>query len=53
MNQDIRWQQRFENFERALELLKEPLGNISALSEMEQQGVVQRFEFTVELAWKT
>ena len=53
MNQDIRWQQRFENFERALELLKEPLGNISALSELEQQGVVQRFEFTVELAWKT
>lgn len=53
MNQDIRWQQRFENFGRALRLLKEPLGNVGALSELEQQGVIQRFEFTLELAWNT
>ena len=53
MTQDIRWQQRFENFERALRLLQEPLGNVDVLSELEQQGVVQRFEFTLELAWKT
>ena len=53
MTQDIRWQQRFENFERALRLLEEALQDVGALSELEQQGVIQRFEFTWELAWKT
>jgi len=53
MNQDIRWQQRFENFERALQLLRDGVKNVGALSELEQQGVIQRFEFTLELAWNT
>jgi len=53
MNQDIRWQQRFENFERALQLLRDGVKNVGSLSELEQQGVIQRFEFTLELAWNT
>lgn len=53
MNPDIRWKQRFENYEKALRLLREALADIDALSDLEKEGTVQRFEFTVELAWKT
>ncbi|MBM3953792.1 MAG: nucleotidyltransferase [Planctomycetes bacterium] len=51
---DIRWQQRFENFDRALALLKDALSRgPSALNQLEKEGAVQRFEYTLELAWKT
>jgi len=50
---DIRWKQRFENFEKAVRLLEEALGQIDDLSILEKGGTIQRFEFTVELAWKT
>ena len=51
---DIRWQQRFENFDRALSLLKDALSRgPSALNQLEKEGAVQRFEYTLELAWKT
>ena len=53
MNPDVRWKQRFENYERALRLLREALADIDRLSELEKEGTVQRFEFTVELGWKT
>ncbi|NOQ35359.1 MAG: DUF86 domain-containing protein [Methylococcaceae bacterium] len=53
-NQDIRWQQRFANFQRAFLLLREALENdIDALNQLEKEGVIQRFEYTFELAWKT
>ncbi|OGT16764.1 MAG: nucleotidyltransferase [Gammaproteobacteria bacterium RIFCSPLOWO2_02_FULL_38_11] len=50
-----RWQQRFENFEKAFLLLNEPLKqkNPDKLSDLEKEGVIQRFEYTFELAWKT
>jgi nucleotidyltransferase substrate binding protein (TIGR01987 family) len=51
---DIRWKQRFWNFEKAYLLLKEGLDlKIVNLSKLEKEGVIQRFEYTYELGWKT
>ena len=50
---DIRWQQRFSNYRRALARLEEAvaLQATRPLSNLEQQGLIQAFEFTHELAW--
>jgi nucleotidyltransferase substrate binding protein (TIGR01987 family) len=58
-DQDIRWQQRFSNYTRALQKLTEAVDFISenhhienaVLAEMSEEGVIQRFEYTHELAW--
>jgi nucleotidyltransferase substrate binding protein (TIGR01987 family) len=52
---DVRWIQRFENYRRALESLREAvqLARQRKLSRLEQQGLIQAFEFTHELAWNT
>ena len=51
---DIRWKQRFQNFSRAYNLLSEAFENdIDNLSALEQEGIIQRFEYTFELGWKT
>ncbi|MGB2849865.1 MAG: HI0074 family nucleotidyltransferase substrate-binding subunit [Saprospiraceae bacterium] len=51
-NKDVRWKQRFENFEKAFFRLKEAIELIEP-SELKRNGIVQRFEFTIEVAWKT
>ena len=53
MTQDIRWKQRFENFQRAFKQLSlaMDLKVQRPLSDLEQQGLIQGFEFTHELAW--
>lgn len=51
-NKDIRWKQRFANYKRAFERLNEAI-LLKDLNELERNGLVQRFEFTLELAWKT
>ena len=50
---DVRWLQRFDNFQRALLVLGRGvrLAQERELSELEQQGLIQGFEFTHELAW--
>lgn len=63
---DIRWEQRFDNYVRAFEKLSQSVAFIhsaygeelddenfdSVLSEMIKEGLIQRFEYTHELAWK-
>ena len=52
MTEEIRWHYRFRNFSRAFALLREALeGEVEALSQLEREGVIQRFEYTFELAW--
>ena len=53
MKHDIRWIQRFSNFKKAVEKLCDALHNLEGLSDLEKEGVIQRFEYTFELAWKT
>lgn len=55
MEQDIRWHQRFSNFNKALSQLENAvsISNDRGLSDLEEQGLIQAFEFTHELAWKT
>ena len=54
MSKDIRWQQRFQNFSRALNLLRSVFDErkFNELNQLEQEGTIQRFEYTWELAWK-
>jgi nucleotidyltransferase substrate binding protein (TIGR01987 family) len=52
---DVRWKQRFQNFQRALKAMTQAveLAGARPLSELERQGLIQSFEFTHELAWNT
>ncbi|MBL3677154.1 MAG: nucleotidyltransferase substrate binding protein [Alphaproteobacteria bacterium] len=49
---DARWRQRFENFERAFLKWREALDSprFAQYSDLEKQGVIQRFEILIELA---
>ncbi len=52
---DVRWIQRFNHFTKALLQLQEAvsLARQRPLSKLEEQGLIQAFEFTHELAWNT
>jgi nucleotidyltransferase substrate binding protein (TIGR01987 family) len=47
---DIRWQQRFANYQKALAQLTKFIDK-GTLNELEEQGLIQAFEYTHELAW--
>jgi nucleotidyltransferase substrate binding protein (TIGR01987 family) len=64
MEEDIRWEQRFSNFVKELNKLEQsvdyinqliqansPIENEVVLSELIKEGLIQRFEYTHELAW--
>ena len=55
MNADIRWEQRFSNYQKALRQLQEAvqLSQERELSVLEKQGLIQAFEYTHELAWNS
>ncbi|MCS6904022.1 MAG: nucleotidyltransferase substrate binding protein [Bacteroidia bacterium] len=52
INAEVRWKQRFQNYEKALGQLKRFLQN-EVLNELETQGLIKCFEYTYELAWNT
>lgn len=54
-DQDIRWMQRFNHYKKALSQLREAvqLSQERSLSKLEEQGLIQAFEVTHELAWNT
>lgn len=53
MEQDMRWHQRLENYSKALRQLEKAviLSKGRELSDLEEQGLIQAFEFTHELSW--
>ena len=50
---DIRWIQRFRNYNKALSQLGKFEAKGKALSDLEEQGLIKSFEYTYELAWNT
>lgn len=52
MTNDIRWQQRLQNWNRAHAQLCKFMSR-DELNELEEQGLIQSFEYNHELAWKT
>jgi nucleotidyltransferase substrate binding protein (TIGR01987 family) len=52
MSEDIRWKQRFSNYQKALGQLQKFVDK-GVLSELEEQGLIKAFEYTYELAWST
>lgn len=67
-NKDIRWEQRFSNYNKALRKLSEAIDYIKkelkknyleieneevegTLEEIIKEGLIQRFEYTYEMAW--
>lgn len=54
-NQDIRWKQRFQNYEKAFKRLSRAIEvvRVTPDDDLLQSGLVQTYEYTFELAWKT
>src|ERR1700761_4630410 len=49
---DIRWEQRFANYRKALTQLTKFIDK-GDLTDLEEQGIIKAFEYTYELAWNT
>lgn len=55
MDVDVRWKQRFQNFDKAFKRLADAILIIRKDPDnvLLQAGLIQTYEFTFELAWKT
>lgn len=55
MDSDIRWHQRLQNFKAVFTEFQEAieLNEQRPLSKLEEQGLIQAFEYTYELSWNT
>jgi nucleotidyltransferase substrate binding protein (TIGR01987 family) len=55
MTEDIRWQQRFDNLQRAFALLQDAVQENARTpgSKLVQMALIKAFEMTFELSWKT
>jgi len=55
MPNDIRWLQRLSNFDLALNELSDAITitKLRPLTKLEEQGLIQTFEYNYELAWNT
>lgn len=51
-NNDIRWKQRFQNFEKAITHLEAAL-QLKNPDMLQKAGIIQFFEMSYELAWNT
>lgn len=51
-NQDIRWKQRFQNYEKAIKHLESAL-QLTDPDILQKAGIIQFFEMSYELAWNT
>ncbi|MBA3683765.1 MAG: nucleotidyltransferase substrate binding protein [Planctomycetes bacterium] len=52
MTTAIRWQQRFQNYQSSLRVLRQACTQ-TEYSDLERAGLIQLFEVTFELGWKT
>lgn len=50
---NTRWRQRFHNFDKAFTQLSSAVEQFSTLSDLAKEGLIHRFEYSFELAWKT
>jgi len=55
VRQTVRWKQRFSNFEKAYAQFRKviEIGKNRPLGDIEKMALIQAFEFTFELTWKT
>jgi len=53
-SENVRWKQRFSNYRKAYSQLKQALTDYDdSAPDIIKEGILQRFEFTHELAWNT
>ena len=55
MNNDIRWKQRFQNFEKAYNVFQRRVNEYEENQALEvyKMALIQAYEILIELSWKT